>query len=106
MPDIQCDPNVIFGPVVPARGWPRSGWGFEVYTRIDGKVGSFIPRVHRSRNAAIRARRKTIKLDRWYNETCNAGRSAIHDCASDAQLLATIRRVWAPHSVPMHGGNV
>ena len=95
MPDVQSDPNVIVGPVIPAHGWEgRNGWGFEVYTRMDGVVGSYIPRVHRSKSAAVRARRELIKLDRAYNETCNAGRCTIHDCASDAELLATIQKVW------------
>lgn len=94
---LQGDPNVIYGPVCPAHVWRgdpnnfvRSGWGYEVYTRIDGIVGSFIPRVFRTESAAARHRRETIRLSR----ACQAGCGIIHACASDAELLATIRRVW------------
>jgi len=44
MPDVQFDPNSIIGPVIPAQGWKvRNGWGFEIYTRLNGVVGSHIP---------------------------------------------------------------
>ena len=100
MPDVQSDPNVIFGPVIQAHVWKgrpdnvRNGWGYQVYTRMDGIVSSFIPRVHRTATAAARARRELIQLDRVYNETYNAGRCTIHDCPSDKTLLATIQKVW------------
>src|SRR5262249_18812957 len=94
MPDVQSDPNVIVGPVIPAHGWEgRNGWGYEVYTRMDGIVGSFIPRVHRSARAAARARRETIQLDRAYIAARSLG-TAVHDCPTDKELLATIQRVW------------
>lgn len=89
MPDVQFDPNSIIGPVIPAQGWKvRNGWGFEIYTRLKGVVGSHIPHVHRSKSAAVRARRELIKLSRAYN-AAHGINSSLHDCRTDNALLAT-----------------
>jgi hypothetical protein len=84
MPAVQCDPNSIIGPVIQAHGWKvRNGWGFEIYTRLNG----------RSMSAAVRARRELIKLDRAYIAAHGMG-NAVHDCGTDKELLATIQKLW------------
>jgi hypothetical protein len=100
MPDVQCNPNVIYGPVIPAHRWKgrpdnvvRNGWSFEVYTRLDGIVSSFVPRVHRSARAAARARRELINLSRS-DAVAHRIDPTVHDCRSDEALLATIQRLW------------
>jgi hypothetical protein len=79
---------------MPAIGWKReNGWGFEIYTRLNGVVGSYIPHVHRSARAAARARRELIKLSRAYSAARGIG-STLHDCRTENELLATIQKVW------------
>src|SRR6266567_7075560 len=85
----ECDPNVIIGPVCSADVWRgsrdnpvRSGWGFEIYTRIDGIVGSFIPRVAWSERTAARWRREIIE-DCLAAGAGRVDRATVHDCASD-----------------------
>jgi hypothetical protein len=102
--DPKCDPNVIIGPVCPAHVWKgspdnlvRNGWSFEIYTRIDGIVDSYFPRVARTERTSARWRRELIKAHLAIYPDC----STFHVCASDAELLTTIRRVWGIADDPL-----
>jgi hypothetical protein len=67
----------------------RSGWGYEIYSRIDGIVDSIITRMARTERTAARWRREMID---YYRSAYTD--HTIYVCDSDAELLATIRRVW------------
>ena len=84
----MTDRNIIIGPVCPAHIWKgrpdnfvKQGFSFEIYTRIDGKVGSHMARFCRTEKAAARCRRTAFKFDQAHGNP-----ATVHVCTVTASF--------------------